>query len=98
MHARCYRITDTVKRVRMHLDREMRDIKPEVVPEHMDAVRAAVRAERLRDLDTAWQERHLSLFDYLTEMWHRSDGTLYMHLPEAQRQRAEKVLEDEGWI
>jgi hypothetical protein len=96
-----YRVTEKAKRV------SMRQLRPHEKPYHdpreqvvdMDSAIAAVRAERVRDLERLWAEGYYGNFDHLLIMWHRMDKLLFLELPTAAaRYHAARLLYDEGLI
>jgi hypothetical protein len=96
-----YRVTEKAKRV------SMRQLRPHEKPYHdpreqavdMDSARAAVRAERLRDLEHLWEQGFYGIFDYWVTYWHERDPLLFLELPTvAAKHRAARVLYQEGLI
>jgi hypothetical protein len=96
-----YRVTEKAKRV------SMRQLRPHEKPYHdpreqavdMDSARAAVRAERLRDLERLWAEGYFGTFEHLIVLWHRMDHLLFLQLPTtAAKYHAARLLHDEGLL
>ena len=96
----CYRVKDVPKRIGIRLERaqRMQDPRDPPVAEHMASVKAAVRDERLRDLERCWAERQLGAFDHLVKLWHKYDPDLYKYLSDEPRLRAVHILRKDGRI
>jgi hypothetical protein len=69
-----------------------------VIPDHLEAVKLAVRAERLQDLERLYALGLLGIFDYWVVKWFTADPSLYTHLTNQAYARAARVLFEEGLL
>ena len=99
MTLRAYRVTDQARRISMQLrpdEKPYHDAREQAVD--MDGARAAVRAERIRDLERLYADGLYDTFDHLLLMWHRMDTELYEFLPWEPGLHAEHALKRAGLL